>query len=90
MCIRDRGWHTRYLNEPIAFGIAAADLAEYYKTRHRWAHGNLATLRHERIFSCTGLSIKQRLSYLSLGLIYLEGWQQLLSLIHISEPTRPY
>lgn len=76
--LHKQGWHTRYLNEPIAFGIAAADLAEYYKTRHRWAHGNLATLRHERILSCTGLSIKQRLSYLSLGLIYLEGWQQLL------------
>lgn len=73
-----QGWQTRYLNEPVAYGIAAADLGEYYKTRHRWAHGNLATLRHERIFTCSGLSLKQRLSYLSLGLIYLEGWQQLL------------
>lgn len=73
-----QGWETRYLNEPVAYGIAAADLGEYYKTRHRWAHGNLATLRHERILTCSGLSLKQRLSYLSLGLIYLEGWQQLL------------
>ncbi|MEQ1662362.1 MAG: glycosyltransferase [Thiobacillus sp.] len=72
------GWSTRYLNEPVAFGIAAADLEEYYKTRHRWAHGNLATLKHERILTCEGLNWKQRLSYLSLGLIYLEGWQQLL------------
>lgn len=71
-------WQTRYLNEPIAYGIAAADLGEYYKTRHRWAHGNLATLRQEKIFTCAGLTLKQRLSYLSLGLIYLEGWQQLL------------
>ena len=73
-----QGWETRYLNEPVAYGIAAADLGEYYKTRHRWAHGNLATLWHERILTCSGLSLKQRLSYLSLGLIYLEGWQQLL------------
>lgn len=76
--LHQQGWHTRYLNEPVAFGIAAADLGEYYKTRHRWAHGNLAVLRHERILSCAGLTLKQRLSYLSLGVIYLEGWQQLL------------
>lgn len=76
--LHKQGWHTRYLNEPVAYGIAAADLGEYYKTRHRWAHGNLATLRHEGILTCPGLTLKQRLSYLSLGLIYLEGWQQLL------------
>ncbi len=73
-----QGWQTRFLNEPVAYGIAAADLGEFYKTRHRWAHGNLAALKHERIFTCSGLTPKQRLSYLSLGLIYLEGWQQLL------------
>ena len=76
--LHKQGWQTRYLNEPVAYGIAAADLADYYKTRHRWAHGNLATLRQERILTCAGLTLKQRLSYLSLGLIYLEGWQQLL------------
>jgi cellulose synthase (UDP-forming) len=75
------GWTTRYLNEPVAYGIAATDLEEYYKTRHRWAHGNLAVLRHEHILTCPGLTLKQRLSYLSLGLIYLEGWQQLLLFI---------
>lgn len=67
-----------FLGESIAYGIAAADLDEYYKTRLRWAHGNLATLKTENIFTCKGLTFKQRLAYLSLGLIYLEGWQQLL------------
>lgn len=76
--LHQRGWLTRYLNEPVAFGIAAADLTEYYKTRHRWAHGNIAVLRHENLFTCTGLSLRQRLAYLSATLIYLEGWQQLL------------
>jgi hypothetical protein len=58
--------------------VAAADIREYYKTRHRWAHGNIRALRVESIFTCKGLSVGQRLSYLTLGLIYLEGWQQLL------------
>jgi cellulose synthase/poly-beta-1,6-N-acetylglucosamine synthase-like glycosyltransferase len=71
------GYKTVYLNETIAYGIAASDLTEYYKTRHRWAHGNLHTLKHEKVLTCKGLSLQQRISYLSLGLIYLEGWQKL-------------
>ncbi len=67
-----------YLNEPIAYGVAAADLADYYRTRLRYGHGNIHALRHERILWCKGLTWRQRLSYLFLGLIYLEGWQQLM------------
>jgi cellulose synthase (UDP-forming) len=72
------GYRVAYLNEPIAYGIAAADLAEYYKTRHRWAHGNMHAITHENILFCKGLTLRQRFQYLSLELIYLEGWQQLL------------
>src|ERR1700733_6918970 len=72
------GYQAVYLNEPGAYGLASADLRDYYKTRHRWAHGNLHVLRHENIFTLKGLTLAQRLSYLTLGLVYLEGWQQLL------------
>lgn len=72
------GFRTAYLNESVAYGVAASDLGEYYKTRHRWGHGNLHALRRENILFCKGLDWRQRLHYLSLGLIYLEGWQQLL------------
>ena len=75
--IHKAGYKTAYLNESIAYGIAASDLTEYYKTRHRWAHGNLHTLKYEKILTCKGLTWQQRISYLSLGLIYLEGWQKL-------------
>jgi cellulose synthase (UDP-forming) len=76
--LHKRGYQTIYINEPVAYGVAAADIREFYKTRHRWAHGNLHALRVEKILSCKGLTLGQRLSYLTLGLIYLEGWQQLL------------
>ena len=75
------GFKSVYFNESIAYGIAASDLTEYYKTRHRWAHGNLHTLKHEKILTCKGLTWQQRISYLSLGLIYLEGWQKLFLFI---------
>ena len=76
--LQKAGYTIPYLNEPIAYGIAAADLADYYRTRLRYGHGNLHALRHERILSCRGLTLRQRVSYLFLGLIYLEGWQQLM------------
>lgn len=75
------GFKVVYMNEPVAYGVAASDLEEYYKTRHRWANGNLHALTEENILCCKGLSLKQKFSYLSLGLIYLEGWQQLLLFI---------
>ena len=76
--LQKAGYTIPYLNEPIAYGIAAADLADYYRTRLRYGHGNIHALRHERILWCRGLTFRQRLSYLFLGLIYLEGWQQLM------------
>lgn len=72
------GYKTVFLNESVAYGVAASDLGEYYKTRHRWGHGNLHALKLENILFCKELTLMQRLHYLSLGLIYLEGWQQLL------------
>ena len=72
------GYEVVYLNEPTAYGVAASDLRDYYNTRHRWAHGNLHVLRIENIFGRGRFTLAQRFSYLSLGLIYLEGWQQLL------------
>lgn len=75
------GYRTIYVNDPVAYGLAATDLTEYYLTRHRWAHGNLSALKIENVLFCSGLDWKQRLSYLSLGLIYLEGWQQLILFI---------
>lgn len=76
--LHKQGFRTVYVNEPIAYGIAAVDLGEYYKTRLRWGHGNVHALRRENILFCRGLTLKQRLAYLTLGLIYLEGWQQLI------------
>ncbi|MDX1950182.1 MAG: cellulose synthase catalytic subunit [Rickettsiales bacterium] len=75
------GYKIVNLNESIAYGIAASDLEEYYKTRRRWAHGNLHALALENILLCKELSLKQKISYLTLGIIYLEGWQQLLLFI---------
>jgi cellulose synthase (UDP-forming) len=74
------GFGMVYVNEPVAYGVAAVDLKEFYRTRHRWAHGNLHVLSLEILKSAT-LTWRQRFNYLALGSIYLEGWQQLLLFI---------
>jgi cellulose synthase/poly-beta-1,6-N-acetylglucosamine synthase-like glycosyltransferase len=72
------GYQVVYLNEPVAYGIAAADLDEYTKTRLRWGHGNIHALTLEKVLFCKTMSWRQRYQYLAMQIIYLEGWQHLL------------
>ena len=41
LLMHKRGMKTVYVNEPVAWGVAASDVSEVYKTRRRWAYGNL-------------------------------------------------
>lgn len=72
------GYHTIYLNESIAYGIASSDLEEYYKTRRRWSHGNIQIFRIEKIFRNKNLSLFQKILQVPHLLNFLDGWQQLL------------
>jgi cellulose synthase (UDP-forming) len=76
--LHKRGYKSVYYPEPLAFGVAPNDLAEYAKTRHRWGQGNIQSLRCERVPFSRGLTFMQRVCYLQLGLLYLEGWQRLI------------
>ncbi len=76
-----RGLKSAYLNQPVAWGVAAADVSEFYKTRRRWAHGNLHGLVLENVLFCSGLGFRKRSVYLTMLLHYLEGWQQLIYLL---------
>ncbi len=76
--LQKHGYKVVYLNERIAYGEASPDLKEYYKTRHRWGNGNLHAFKHENVAFTKDLTFKQRWSYTSMGMVYAEGWQQLL------------
>jgi cellulose synthase (UDP-forming) len=76
--LHKRGYKSVYYPEPLAFGVAPNDLAEYAKTRHRWGQGNIQGLRCEGVPFSRGLTLMQRICYLQLGLMYLEGWQRLI------------
>ena len=79
--LHGQGWHSRYHDETLVQGLAPHDLASFLLQRDRWARGNLAVLRTaENPVVTAGLSIKQRLSYLSSLLSYFVPLQRLAML----------
>ncbi len=50
--MREKGWQTRYLNEPLTTGLAPEGLGEYIVQRHRWCLGFIQIFRdHYNPFS---------------------------------------
>jgi cellulose synthase (UDP-forming) len=73
MNIHGKGWKSIYVDEPLAYGRAPANISEYYVQRLRWAKGAYQILRlHNPLFQ-KGLSLIQRLFYFSSVSHFLEG-----------------
>lgn len=83
LCLHSRGWRTVYVPEPVAFGLEAASLREFYAQRRRWAVGSLQLLlRHpDSPLRRRGLTVAQRLHYLHATMIHLSGLQRLTHLL---------
>ena len=81
-----RGWRSVFLPEPLAFGLEAQNLKEFYKQRRRWAVGALSLLLRspDSPLRTPGLTLRQRLSYLDSTLSHLGGVQRL---IHFTLPA---
>jgi cellulose synthase (UDP-forming) len=74
-----RGWSSFFLNEVLAFGIAPQTIKSFLVQRLRWAQGTMQLYRSsESPLWIGGLSIRQRLSYLSSFLAYFESFQKFI------------
>ncbi len=71
------GWKSRYHNEVLARGLAAADSAQYFVQRVRWGTGAMQVLRCENPAYVSGLSFQQRVSYLGPLLGWFDSWRSL-------------
>jgi len=78
-----RGWRSVFVPRPLAYGLEVDNLREYYRTRRRWAAGSLGLLFRspDSPLRAPGLSIAQRLNYLSSTLAHLHGAQRLTYLL---------
>jgi cellulose synthase (UDP-forming) len=79
--IHKQGYKSIYIPEVLATGLAPEDLLSYYKQQRRWARGSLEVLFKHNPFFKRGLSISQRLQYLSSALYYLNGLIILIDMI---------
>lgn len=73
LLIHENGWKSVYVPEVLAEGLAPEDFLSYYKQQHRWARGSLEVIfRYNPLFR-RGLSVAQRIQYLSSSSFYLSG-----------------
>ncbi|MGH2703892.1 MAG: glycosyltransferase [Actinomycetota bacterium] len=72
-----RGWRSVYQREVLAYGISPQSPLPYHVQRLRWGQGAMQVLRRENPLLVRGLSLPQRLSYLSSNLHYFEGFEKL-------------
>jgi cellulose synthase (UDP-forming) len=71
------GWHSVFHPEVVATGLAALDSAGYYAQRLRWAHGAVQLMVRENLTGRSGLTARQRQSYIFHVVSNLEGWRYL-------------
>jgi cellulose synthase/poly-beta-1,6-N-acetylglucosamine synthase-like glycosyltransferase len=76
------GWRSVFVPEPVAFGLEATSLREYYSQRRRWAVGSLQLLLRHRDSPLwrRGLTRSQRMHYLHATAVHLGGPHRLVQL----------
>jgi cellulose synthase (UDP-forming) len=72
-----RGWRTVYHNAVLARGLAASNSEQYLSQRLRWGTGAMHVLREENPATVSGLSMMQRVSYLSTLCGWFDSWRTL-------------
>ena len=72
------GWRSVYHGETLAYGLAPSSALAYHVQRLRWGQGSMQILRKLNPLFYPGLTIPQRLAYLTSTATYLDGIQKLI------------
>jgi cellulose synthase (UDP-forming) len=81
LLIHEKGGKSIYVGKVLAEGLAPEDFLSYYKQQFRWARGSLEVVfRFNPIFR-RGLTMAQRIQYLSSSSFYLSGLIVLLNAV---------
>lgn len=73
LLIHQKGWRSHYVTEVLAEGLAPQDLSAYYKQQTRWAKGTLEVIFTQNPLFKEGLTLGQRLQYMTSSLFYFNG-----------------
>ncbi|MDI7862111.1 UDP-forming cellulose synthase catalytic subunit [Rhizobiaceae bacterium n13] len=69
--LHSRGWSSVYVDKPLIAGLQPATFASFIGQRSRWAQGMMQIMRFRFPLFKRGLSIPQRLCYMSSTLFWL-------------------
>jgi len=75
------GWKSLFHSEILAYGLAPEDLGSALTQRLRWAQGTIQVLLRDNPLFMRGLSIPQRLQYLTTMYSYFSGFFSLIFLL---------
>jgi cellulose synthase (UDP-forming) len=73
LLIHQKKWQSVYVDEVLAEGLAPEDFLSYYKQQFRWARGSLEVIFKYNPFFRRGLSLSQRIQYLTSASFYASG-----------------
>jgi cellulose synthase (UDP-forming) len=79
--LHSRGWHSIYVDKPLIAGLQPASFASFIVQRSRWAQGMIQILLFQKPYMKRGLSIAQRLCYMSSMLFWFFPVARLIFLI---------
>ena len=78
LVLHSRGWESYYHGETLAYGLAPANATQYHVQRLRWGQGTMQIMRKLNPLLLPGLSWRQRVSYFSALIVYLDAVQRLV------------
>jgi len=79
--LHSRGWKSIYVDKPLIAGLQPDTFASFIGQRSRWAQGMMQIMRYRFPLFKRGLSLPQRLCYLSSMLFWLFPFTRLCFLI---------
>ncbi|MGK9055494.1 UDP-forming cellulose synthase catalytic subunit [Neorhizobium petrolearium] len=71
LALHSAGWNSVYIDKPLIAGLQPATFASFIGQRSRWAQGMMQILRFRFPLLKSGLSLPQRLCYMSSTLFWL-------------------
>ncbi|CAN5155016.1 hypothetical protein BH11PAT3_BH11PAT3_3300 [soil metagenome] len=81
MFMHEKGYHSTYVSEVLAEGLAPEDFLSYYKQQFRWARGALDVIFKYKLLTRRGLNFKQKIQYLSSVTFFLSGIVVLMNIL---------
>lgn len=79
--LHSQGWNSVYVDKPLIAGLQPATFASFIGQRSRWAQGMMQILRFRFPLLKRGLSLPQRLCYMSSTLFWLFPFARAIFLI---------